>query len=276
MTQKLSLGISPCPNDTYIFHALIEKLVAVPCDIELHMADVEELNAMVAAGELDISKISTGLVPHIADNYAMLASGGALGWGCGPLVVAQKALTADELRHARIAIPGRMTTANLLLDLHGGFEGERVEMIFDAVMPAVQRGEVDCGLIIHEGRFTYARHGLVRVFDTGAWWEEHFAMPLPLGVIVARRDVDKNLALAVQRSIADSVRYARAHPMACTAFVRQHAQEMEDEVTKQHIATFVTDFSLELGESGRKAVETLVLQGVRASGGKAPSAPLFL
>lgn len=276
MTQKLSLGISPCPNDTYIFHALVKKLVPVPCAIELHMADVEELNAMVLAGRLDISKISTGLVPHIAKNYTMLASGGALGWGCGPLVVAAKALSAEELRHARIAIPGRMTTANLLLDLHGGFEGERVEMIFDAVMPAVLRGDVDCGLIIHEGRFTYARQGLVRVFDTGAWWEENFAVPLPLGVIVARRDVDKTLALAVQRSIADSVRYARANPTACADFVRQHAQEMEDEVIKQHIATFVTDFSLELGESGRSAVEILVQQGLKNTGKKAPSAPLFL
>lgn len=276
MTQKLSLGISPCPNDTYIFHALVEKLVPVPCDIELHIADVEELNAMVLAGRLNISKISTGLVPHIADNYAMLASGGALGWGCGPLVVAKKALNATELRHARIAIPGRMTTANLLLDLHGGFEGERVEMIFDAVMPAVLRDEVDCGLIIHEGRFTYARHGLVQVFDTGAWWEEHFAVPLPLGVIVARRDVDRQLALAVQRSIADSVRYARANPMACADFVRLHAQEMEGKVTRQHIATFVTDFSLELGEAGCKAVETLVQQGVKAIGRKVPLPPLFL
>lgn len=276
MTQTLTLGISPCPNDTYIFHALVEKLVPVPCDISLHMADVEELNALAVAGTLDISKISTGVVPHIADNYALLSSGGALGWGCGPLVVAKHPMSVEALQHARIAIPGRMTTANLLLDLHGGFQGERVEMIFDAVMPAVICGKVDCGLIIHEGRFTYEHYGLVRVFDTGSWWEDHFAVPLPLGVIVARRDVDKTLARAVQRSIADSVLYARSHPEACAAFVKHHAQEMEDSVTQRHIETFVTDFSVSLGAQGCAAVETLVQQGTKSAGRKAPLPPLFL
>lgn len=276
MKQTLSLGISPCPNDTYIFHALVEKLVPLPCEIRLHMADVEELNALTMAGKLDISKVSTGVVPHIVDTYALLTAGGALGWGCGPLVVAKKPMSAEELRNARIAIPGRMTTANLLLDLHGGFQGPRVEMLFDAVMPAVLRGEVDCGLIIHEGRFTYADKGLVRVFDTGSWWEEHFAVPLPLGVIVARRDVDKKLALAVQNSIAASVGYARAHPMDCQAFVQQHAQEMDASVTAQHIATFVTDFSVELGAQGCAAVETLVHKGASAKGRTQPLPPLFL
>lgn len=276
MTQTLTLGISPCPNDTYIFHALIEGLVPAPCALKLHMADVEELNALVRAGTLDISKISTGLVPHIADEYALLSAGGALGWGCGPLVVAKKPMDAEVLRKASVAIPGRMTTANLLLDLHGAFQGERVEMLFDAVMPAVLQGEVDCGLIIHEGRFTYPQHGLVRVFDTGSWWEQNFAVPLPLGVIVARRDVDPALALAVQQSIAASVAYARAHPDSCADFVRRHAQEMDPLVTRQHIATFVTDFSLDLGAAGRAAVETLVRQGAQAAGRKAPLPPLFL
>lgn len=276
MTQTLTLGISPCPNDTYIFHALIEGLVPAPCALELHMADVEELNALVRVGTLDISKISTGFVPHIADEYALLSAGGALGWGCGPLVVAKKPMDAEALRHARVAIPGRMTTANLLLDLHGSFQGERVEMLFDAVMPAVLQGEVDCGLIIHEGRFTYPQYGLVRVFDTGSWWEQHFAVPLPLGVIVARRDVDPALALAVQQSIAASVAYARAHPEACADFVRLHAQEMDPHVTRQHIATFVTDFSLDLGAAGRAAVEILVRQGAQSAGRKAPLPPLFL
>lgn len=276
MTKTVTLGISPCPNDTYIFHALVEKLVPLPCEITLHMADVEELNALTMAGKLDISKVSTGVVPHIVDNYALLTAGGALGWGCGPLVVARKAMSAEELSHARIAIPGRMTTANLLLDLHGGFHGPRVEMLFDAVMPAVERGEVDCGLIIHEGRFTYADKGLVRVFDTGSWWEEHFAVPLPLGVIVARRDVDRPLALAVQSAIAASVAYARSHPTACRAFVQQHAQEMDAAVTAQHIATFVTDFSVDLGAQGCAAVEMLVQQGARVKGRMQPLPPLFL
>ncbi|MEG2172711.1 MAG: 1,4-dihydroxy-6-naphthoate synthase [Desulfovibrionaceae bacterium] len=276
MTQTLTLGISPCPNDTYIFHALVKKLVPVPCNFTVHMADVEELNALAVAGTLDISKISTGVVPHIAHSYALLAAGGALGWGCGPLVVARQAMSAEKLQQARIAIPGRMTTANLLLDLHGGFRGERVEMLFDAVMPAVIRGDVDCGLIIHEGRFTYADYGLVRVFDTGAWWEHSFAVPLPLGVIVARRDVDKNVALAVQRSIRDSVLYARAHPEACADYVREHAQEMDPAVTSQHIATFVTEYSVDLGVQGCAAVEKLVRHGARNAALQTPLPPLFL
>lgn len=276
MATTLTLGISPCPNDTYIFHALVQGLVPAPCDISLHIADVEELNTLACQGKLEVSKISIGVVPHIAQTYALLSSGAALGWGCGPLVVARKAMSAEELLHATVAIPGRMTTANLLLDLHGGFKGPRKEMIFDAVMPAVQRGDVDCGLIIHEGRFTYPQYDLVKVFDTGSWWESCYTVPLPLGAIAVRRDVDRDLALALQRSIADSVRYARAHPQACKDFVKQHAQEMDDAVTAQHIETFVTDFSVELASKGCAAVDVLVRQGMQSAQIKQALPPLFL
>lgn len=276
MKKRLSLGISPCPNDTYIFHALLEGLSAAPCEIDLHMADVEELNALAMQGRLDITKLSAGVLPQVIDRYAVLHAGAALGWGCGPLVVARRPLTAEECRCARVASPGHLTTAHLLLSLHGGFQGPREEMLFSDVMPAVATGRVDCGIIIHEGRFTYAQHGLVQLLDTGAWWEERFGVPLPLGAIAVRRDLDRGLARAVDQAIADSLRYANAHPDASREFIRRHAQEMDPEVTARHIATFVTAYSLDLGEQGRQALEVLVRCAAQEEGRAVPETGLFL
>ncbi len=276
MQDRISLGISSCPNDTYIFHALLEGLVPLPCGVDLHMADVEELNALALAGTLDVTKLSVGVVPGIMDRYALLHSGAALGWGCGPLVVAREPLSEAALRSARVAIPGRRTTANLLLELHGGFQGPREEMIFDAVIPAVAEGRADCGVIIHEGRFTYARHGLCRLLDLGEWWEGRFAVPLPLGAIAARRDLDRETALAVQEAIRASLRYADEHPEASREFVRRHAQEMDPAVTADHIKTFVTEYSLDLGKQGREAIELLVGRAVARAGGTLPATGLFL
>lgn len=284
MRQRISLGISPCPNDTYIFHAMLHGLVPVSFDIDLHMADVEDLNARAVAGTLDVTKLSVGVVAEIMDKYAVLDSGAALGWGCGPLVVARTPMNAEAWRTARMAIPGRMTTANLLLEINGSFQGEREEMIFDQVIPAVVEGRVDCGVIIHEGRFTYAQYGLHALLDLGAWWEEAFKVPLPLGAIAARRDMDPALAQAVQKAIADSVNYAHAHPEAAKDFIRAHAQELSPDVTDAHIRTFVTDFSRSLGEQGRAAVRALVERAAGISGQgqgqgqgrKLPDAGLFL
>lgn len=276
MKKRLSLGISPCPNDTYIFHALLEGLSAAPCDIDLHMADVEELNSLAMEGRLDITKLSAGVLPQVMDRYAVLHSGAALGWGCGPLVVARRPLTVEECRSARVASPGHLTTAHLLLSLHGGFQGPREEMLFSDVMPAVATGRADCGIIIHEGRFTYAQHGLVQLLDTGAWWEKRFGVPLPLGAIAVRRDLDRGLARAVDQAIADSLRYANAHPDASREFIRRHAQEMDPEVTARHIATFVTAYSLDLGEQGRQAMEVLVRCAAQEEGRAVPEAGLFL
>ncbi len=276
MRDRISLGISSCPNDTYIFHALLEGLVPLPCGVDLHMADVEELNARALAGTLDVTKLSVGVVPGIMDRYALLHSGAALGWGCGPLVVAREPLSEAALREARVAIPGRRTTANLLLELHGGFQGPREEMIFDAVIPAVAGGRADCGVIIHEGRFTYARHGLCRLLDLGEWWEGRFAVPLPLGAIAVRRDLDRETALAVQEAIRASLRHADEHPEASREFVRRHAQEMEPAVTARHIKTFVTEYSLDLGKQGREAIELLVGRAVAREGGTLPATGLFL
>lgn len=276
MRPRISLGISPCPNDTYIFHAMLHGLVPVPFDIDLHMADVEDLNARAVAGTLDVTKLSVGVVAQIMDDYALLDSGAALGWGCGPLVVARGPMDADARRTARMAIPGRMTTANLLLEINGSFQGAREELVFDQVIPAVAGGRVDAGVIIHEGRFTYAHYGLHALLDLGAWWEGEFKAPLPLGAIAARRDLDPALARAVETAIADSIDYARAHPDAAQEFIRAHAQEMSPEVTSAHIRTFVTDFSRSLGTQGRTAVQTLVERAAAMQGRTLPTAGLFL
>ena len=173
-------------------------------------------------------------------------------------------------------MPGLLTTANLLLTLHGGFQGPRREMLFSEVMPAVARGDADLGVIIHEGRFTYQRMGLTRILDLGEWWEGAFHVPLPLGAIAVRRDVPPATAKAVQTAIAGSLRYARAHPEASRDFIRSHAQELDDAVTRAHIETFVTDYSLDLGEAGRKAIELLVGRAAALEGRRIPDEGLFL
>lgn len=231
------------------------------------MADVERLNAHALAGDLEVTKVSLGVAPHIAENYVLLSSGSALGWGCGPLVVARRGLTTAELAMARVAIPGKMTTANLLLDLHGGFKGPRVEMLFSEIMPAVAQGEFDLGVLIHEGRFTYETMNLVKILDLGQWWEEKFHLPLPLGAIAAHRDLPAAIILSMQRAIAASLNHARANPDDSAAFIRQHAQELDEGVTRAHIDTFVTDYSLDLGETGRKAIETLTRAALVRQGG---------
>ncbi|WP_300709643.1 1,4-dihydroxy-6-naphthoate synthase [uncultured Desulfovibrio sp.] len=272
----MPLGLSPCPNDTFIFHALLHDLVPAPCRFVPHMADVEELNALALRGELPVTKVSAGVLPHIMENYRILSSGGALGWGCGPLVVAREALSPDQCRTARVAIPGRMTTAARLLDLTGRFSGPREDMIFSGIMDAVAQGRVDAGVIIHEGRFTYAAHGLVKLLDLGQWWEETFHAPLPLGVIVARRDLPLPLVRATQAAIAASLDHAHARPQDSADYLRAHAQELSDEVTQAHIRTFVTDFSRDLGDAGRAAVQRLVESAAAETGRPLPPDGLFV
>lgn len=264
--MKLQLGLSPCPNDTYIFHALLHGLVspeyAEPIEFEPVFADVQALNAAALEGSLPVTKVSAGVLPHILDKYAVLASGGAMGWGCGPLVVARR--PDIDRASALVAVPGRHTAANRLLDLHGGFGGARLEMVFSDIMPAVASGAADIGVIIHEGRFTYQKHGLIRLLDLGEWWESQHKLPLPLGVIVVRRDIAAALGHAIEAAIVASVHFANTNPEASREFVRIHAQELDEEVTSAHIRTFVTEFSIDPGERGRDALSRF-LGGIPAS-----------
>lgn len=270
---KIRLGLSPCPNDTFIFHALLAGKVSAGIEIEPVMADVEKLNGMALRGELEATKLSLGVVPHILDKYRLLASGAALGWGCGPLLVARNKVGVNDLKNAGIAIPGKMTTANLLLDLHGGFQGPRIEMLFSDVMDAVAGGKADAGLIIHEGRFTYAQKNLCEIIDLGQWWEEKFHLPLPLGAIAARADLDRGLALDIQKAIAASLAHAWKNPGDSKDFVRENAKEMSEEVTSAHIKTFVTSFSQDLGAEGKAAIQALLEKG---SGKELPLEKIFL
>lgn len=258
-----SLGISPCPNDTYIFEALINGRIEMPFAVETRMADVERLNMLARTGDLAVTKLSLAAVPFVLERYALLHTGAALGRGCGPLVVSRPGISPERLARAGIAIPGALTTANLLLSLTKKFHGPRVEMTFDQVMPAVRQGRAELGVIIHEGRFTYAAQGLSLVLDLGAWWEEATGLPLPLGVIAARRDLGREAAEAVQGAIRRSLLFARANPQAGRAFIRAHAQELEEQIMDSHILTFVNDFSLDLGEEGRTAILSLLEQAGR-------------
>lgn len=255
----LRLGYSPCPNDTFIFYAMMHgRIPLAGFSLKEELADVETLNRRALAGGLDLTKVSYHAFGHLRSEYALLRSGGALGRGCGPLVVARQATSMERLRGSLIAIPGELTTANLLLQLHGaGYERLKV-LPFEQIMAAVAQGSVDAGLIIHESRFTFAGYGLVEIEDLGAWWENLTGLPIPLGGILARRSLGREMIKAVESAISASVRYAFAHPQEARAYIRAHAQELDDTVIDQHIQLYVNHFSLDLGEEGLAAVQELL------------------
>lgn len=252
--MKNTLHISPCPNDTFAFDALINGRIAHDFDLAVEYHDIEVLNKGVLRGEPDISKISYSVYPQIADRYVLLDSGSALGRGNGQLLV-RRAGERSPIR--RVASPGLNTTANALLVRY--FPNvEAVEpMLFSEIAEAVERGEVDAGVLIHEGRFVYERRQLELVADLGQLWEQETGMPLPLGAIVAKRELGSEQIAAFEQLLAESVRYAMAHPAVSREFVKEHAQELEDEVIDKHIALFVNDFTISLGDEGRRAVERL-------------------
>ena len=264
-TRLLSLGFSPCPNDTFIFHALVHGIVrADGLDFAPRLEDVETLNRLAVEAVLDVTKISYGAIPHLVRDYVLLRSGGALGRGCGPLVVAREKIHPSELATKRIAIPGRNTTANLLLRLFAPDAPAGEERVYSDIMPAVARGEVDAGLIIHESRFTYTDQGLVKVVDLGEWWEQETGLPIPLGGILARRDLGEVTIRAIDGALRRSVEHAFADPAASRDYVRAHAQEMDDAVTQQHIDLYVNQFSIDLGTEGEQAIRELFARARRA------------
>ena len=260
--RSLTFGFSPCPNDTYAFHALVHGLVDAPFRVEPVLLDIEELNRRARTGELDLTKLSVGAFGAVGTRYRLLRSGAALGRGVGPLVVARE---PRSLTGARIAIPGRDTTAFLLLRLAEPELGDVVELRYDRILAAVAAGEVDAGLIIHESRFTYADHGLVAVADLGEWWERETGLPVPLAGICAREDLDGETVVAAEEAIRASVEYAFAHPEVSRAYVRANSQELSDEVCDAHIALYVNEFSLDLGDEGLAAIERLVAGAAAAA-----------
>jgi 1,4-dihydroxy-6-naphthoate synthase len=256
--SKLRFGFSPCPNDTFAFHALVHGLVEAPFEIEPVLLDIEELNRRAQAGELELSKLSFGAFAAVGDRYRLLRSGAALGFGAGPLLVAREPVELERAAAGPIAVPGLQTTALLLLRRFAPVLGELVELRYDRILGAVERGEVAAGLIIHESRFTYSEHGLVCVCDLGELWEKETGLPVPLAGICARSDLVAETRAAAEQAIRASVEYAFVHPEASRDYVRANAQELSEQVRCAHIDLYVNASTLDLGEAGMKAIESLL------------------
>jgi len=251
MMQYLTLGFSSCPNDTYIFDGLVHQKIACPYQFQTEIHDVEQLNQMAKLGQLDITKASIHALFHLSDQYQLLDSGAALGRGCGPLWVGRG---AEVPTGGRVAIPGEWTTANLLFQLAVEGNFEPCFMGFDQVMDAVNSGEVDSGVIIHESRFTYQEKGLKSYMDLGDWWESESGQPIPLGGILVRRDLDPELKITISRLIRESIEFADEHPGSSKDYIKALAQEIEGTVIQKHIDLYVNPFSKTLGDSGREAI----------------------
>lgn len=257
--MKLTLGFSPCPNDTFIFDAMVHgKVDCGGLEWEPYIADVEELNQKALRGELAVTKLSFFAFAQALERYAMLDAGSALGKGVGPLLIARETLSREAVVEGPVAIPGVHTTAHFLFSLAYPEARNKVPMLFSEIEDAVLAGKVKAGLIIHENRFTYQQKGLVKLLDCGEFWESQYRLPIPLGGIAVRRDLPLEVREKVNRALRQSVQYAFEHPESSRTFVCAHAQEMEEAVMQQHIGLYVNDYSLDLGPSGRAAVEGLL------------------
>ena len=277
MNNTLTLGFSPCPNDTFMFYPLVHGLVDTGgCSYQERLEDVETLNRLALKGVLDVSKVSYHALGHIREEYALLRSGSALGRGCGPLLIAADTIDPASLRGKTIAVPGRYTTAQLLLRLFDPALENFIVMPFNEIMDAVLNGNVDAGLIIHESRFTYQGFGLHKLLDLGEWWEGETGLPIPLGGIVARRSLGAETIAAVERALKSGVEYARTHPDEAARYIGEHAQEMSPDVCAAHIALYVNDFSTDLGDEGIQAISCLLQRAEQAGIIPASTMPLFM
>ena len=261
--QKISIGYSPCPNDTFVFFGLMYGHVAIE-EISLQkevLADVETLNSWAFEGRLDVTKLSFHALGHVLDQYVMLRSGSALGRGCGPLLVAGDSVNSAEIADLTVAIPGRYTTAAALLKQFAPFCNRLVEMRFDEIMPAISSGKVDCGVIIHESRFTYEQMGLQLVVDLGDWWEKETGRAIPLGCIAAKRSLGVEVIKAIDSAIEASIHWAQAHRNLCMDYIRKNAQELDDTIILEHIHLYVNDFTEQIGVEGLAAVKAFMERG---------------
>ncbi len=250
--KNLSLAFSPCPNDTFMFYGIVNKKIPLDFSITTTLRDVEVLNRAAREYTFDISKLSCFAFGQVAEKYCILRSGAALGKGCGPLLLARKGKTLDQ--HATIAIPGEMTTAHLLLRLFLGNQIKTQTMPFDQIMPAMQRGEIEYGVVIHEGRFTYQNYNLVCLQDLGYFWEESFHLPIPLGIIAGKRECGKNMLKSFEKALSQSITYSWNNRGSVYPYIKQHAQEMQENVIFSHIDLYVTKESQRLSDEGQKAI----------------------
>ena len=274
--KTLSLGYSPCPNDTFIFYALAHgKVDTKNLKFKEVLLDVETLNQKALQAELDLTKISYHAFGHLRKKYLALRAGGALGKGCGPLVIAKNDYTMDELRKKKIAIPGKLTTAYLLLQLYdSAFSPDKsckdpqpsnlMAMPFNKIIDAITNEEVDAGLIIHESRFTYPAYGLKQILDLGQWWEKETGLLLPLGCITAKHSLGEGLNKKVNKIIKKSIEYAVANRAEPMNYIKEHSLELSEDVIRQHINLYVNNYSIDIGQEGEKAVTELLLRAEEA------------
>jgi 1,4-dihydroxy-6-naphthoate synthase len=256
--MKLTLGFSPCPNDTFIFDALIHhKIDTEGLEFEVLFDDVETLNQKALKGELDITKLSFHAFAYVANQYALLDAGSALGFGVGPLLISKNNFESELSPSLKVGIPGKYTTANFLLGIAYPQLQNKEEMVFSEIESALLEDKIDLGLIIHENRFTYQDKGLNKIIDLGDYWEKLTGCAIPLGGIVINRNINREVQLKVNRLIRQSVEYAFANPKSCVEFIRQHAQEMDEAVMFKHIDLYVNKYSIDLGDEGKKAIDTL-------------------
>ena len=258
--MKLSLGFSPCPNDCFMFDAIVNKRIDLEgLEFSIRLADVEALNTSAFAGEADVTKLSYHAYAYCTGRYVLLDAGSALGRNCGPLLISRRSIAKEDVAAGglRIAIPGRYTTANFLFGLAFPHAQDKTELLFSAIEPALLDDQFDAGLIIHENRFTYEAKGLKKIIDLGEFWEGETGAPIPLGGIVIKRSLPDEVKRCVNRVLRRSVEYAFAHRAASLDYVRAHAQEMSEDVMYRHIDLYVNEYSVDLGVDGRRAVELL-------------------
>lgn len=263
--KRISLGFSPCPNDTFIFYALLNGLLGQNGpSFDPHIEDVQKLNEMAIERELDVSKLSFAAFGHLLDDYVLLNSGAAVARDSGPLIIAKEPLKKKDLPDKRMASPGEFTTANLLLKLYCPALDKPIQMRFDEIIPSILSGRIDAGVIIHESRFIFAEKGLFQVADLGEWWQDETGLPLPLGAIFAKKSLGREMIRTIERLIKMSLEFALADPDGPMDYVRRYAGELHDEVIKSHIALYVNDFSLNLKGEGTRAVSRLLEMGSKA------------
>ncbi|MGD0712325.1 MAG: 1,4-dihydroxy-6-naphthoate synthase [Bacteroidales bacterium] len=262
--SKITLGFSPCPNDTFIFDAMVHgKIDTEGLSFDYILADVEELNRRASNNDLDVTKLSYFAFAFISDNYQLLNSGSALGYKCGPLLISKKDIPLAELKKYSVAIPGKHTTANFLFSIAFPDATNKKEILFSDIEDAILQDKVDAGVIIHENRFTYGQKGLVKLIDLGEYWESQTEMPIPLGGIAIKRSLADEIKKKVDRVIRRSVEYAFANPRSAYDFIKSNAQEMNEEVMYKHIELYVNKFSIDLGEEGKNAVDTMYKKAIQ-------------